>query len=107
MANAAGIAATMAASAAAAAQRRVLEQLRGKGADRHERAAPFHPAQRGDERYLESLLNRGAVVEASAGRYWVNERVLQSRVKTGPVIVILILALLLIGLGAVLLGAGL
>lgn len=69
MAHAANIAVMAAASAAAAAQKRVLDQLRGEGADRHERAAEFLPAQRGDERYLHNLLDRGAVVEAAPGRY--------------------------------------
>jgi hypothetical protein len=95
------------AAAAAAAQRRVIEQLRGKGATSHGGAAEFVPAQRGDERWLDRLLDRGVIVEAGAGRYWVNERTLRSRVSTKRVLAVVMLALLAALLGATMLGAGL
>jgi hypothetical protein len=93
--------------AMAAAERRVMDQLRGAGATSHERATRFVPARRGDERWLEGLLDRGVVVEASPGRYWLNERTQRSRASKKRVLLVIALALLAFALGAILLGAGL
>ena len=101
------IAATTVAAAAAAARRRVIEQLRGKLATSHERATSFVPARGGDERWLETLLDRGVVVEAAPGRYWLNERTLNRRTSSRRVLLAVSLALLAVMLGAILLGAGL
>ena len=97
--------APMIAAMAAAAERRVIEQLRGKGATSHQTAAAFSPAQSGDQRYLEGLLDRGVVVEAAPGRYWVNERTLRARGGSGKAVLLaaVVAALLLLGVTIVLL----
>jgi hypothetical protein len=99
------IGATVAAAAASAAKKRVILQLRGKLATSHDRAAPFVPEQRGDERWLETLLDRGVVVEAASGRYWLNERT--QRTYPANRMIVLLLGLLALAIGAVALGVSL
>ena len=55
------------------AERHVLERLRAAGATSPERAQPLPDLRVLQSGRLDRLLDAGAVVQATPGRFWVNE----------------------------------
>jgi len=64
--------ATAAAAAMARARREVQHHFFSQDAVRPDRAVPFQPARRIEQRLFQGMLNRGIIREAQPGTYWLD-----------------------------------
>jgi hypothetical protein len=86
----------------AAAQQRLLAPFREAGATSPERAIPLEVDKHARNPQFQSLLRRGVLVEASPGRYYLDEAAITRESRANrPVLAVIALALLAAGLAAV------
>lgn len=87
----------------AAAEQKRLAPFRAAGATSPDRAIPLTVDESARDGHLRSLLRLGIIVEASPGRYYLDERALARRRTSGhPVLAAVILGLGIIGFVAAL-----
>jgi hypothetical protein len=87
--------------AAAAAQKEVTTALRVVGATSPERATPIEGADGKRRGAVKALLRTGVVVQASPGRYWLDEAQVERRNRAArPAALAAIIGLLLICVAA-------
>lgn len=87
----------------AAAEQKLLAPFRAAGATSPDRAIPLAIDESARDARLESLIRRGIIVEASPGRYYIDEgAIARNRQVNRPVLIGVILALVALAVLAVL-----